>query len=362
MKKLLYLFATLLLVLSCEKENDSNTKSISLDTLAESTVSNNDDGSFILGMALKGNGYTVKVSVKSSDMELKSGTYEVGQDDCTVSFNDGNRNRNVSGGTVEISGDKDAYTIKISVVSRNEDYKFQFHGAIEFKTFVGTVIRDRAISSVYKGRTMKYSIYLPIEYSSGKDFPVLYLLHGYGDDQNSWLDKGALAKFVDTYERNGGKPMIIVTPDGLTDFYIGGFEEYFFKELIPEIESKYHVIADANHRTVAGLSMGGYGSIYYWSKYPDMFCYAYPMSPAVDVNGTSKILVGKDKGTLPGLTIETGIQDYVTSLTSVTEFHDYLVKEGINHEFITRDGMHDWNFWQECLPKVLKKCGEAYKD
>ena len=360
MRKLLYFLAALLLVLSCEKDNGSNT--ITLDTLVESTASKSEDGSYILGMALKGDSYTVKLAVKSSDMNLSAGTYEPGKNGCTVKINDGYKDMNVSGGTVDISGNKDSYTIQISVISRNEEYNFKFQGAVEFKTFVGTVIRDLAISSTYKGRTMKYSIYLPIEYGSGKDFPVLYLLHGYGDDQNSWLDKGLLAKYVDTYERNGGRPMIIVTPDGLTDFYYGAFEEYFFKELIPEIESKYDVIADANHRTVAGLSMGGYGSIYYWSKYSDMFCYAYPMSPAVDVNGTSKIMVGKDKSKLPGLTIETGIQDFVTSLSSVTEFHDYLVKEGIKHEFITRDGMHDWTFWQECLPKVLKKCGEAYKD
>ena len=360
MRKLLYLFAALLLVFSCEKENSS--KVVPLDTLVESTASKSDDGSYILGMALKGTTYTVKVAVKSSDLNLAAGKYEAGKNGCTVKINDGYKDMNVSGGTVEISGNKDSYTILVTVTSRNEEYRFKFQGAVEFKTFVGTVIRDLAISSVHKGRTMKYSIYLPIEYGSGKKFPVLYLLHGYGDDQNSWLDKGQLAKFVDTYERNGGRPMIIVTPDGLTDFYQGAFENYFFKELIPEIESKYDVIADAEHRTVAGLSMGGYGSILYWSKYPDMFCYAYPMSPAVDVNGTSRLLVGKDKGKLPGLTIETGIQDYVTSLASVTEFHNYLVTEGINHEFITRDGMHDWNFWQECLPKVLKKCGEAYGD
>ena len=233
---------------------------------------------------------------------------------------------------------------------------------VKEQKLLGTIERDHSIASTYKGRTMKYSVYLPGGYDGNKEFPVLYLLHGYGDDQNSWLDKGFLAKYADAYERNGGREMIIVTPDGLTDFYLGAFEEYFFKELVPEIESKYKVIADAEHRTVAGLSMGGYGSIYYWSKYPEMFCYAYPMSPAVDVNGTAEILVGKDKGNLPGLTIETGIQDYTTTLASVTEFHNYLVKEGIDHEFITRDGTHDWKFWQECLPKVLKKCGEAYKD
>ena len=131
-----------------------------------------------------------------------------------------------------------------------------------------------------------------------------------------------------------------------------------YDELMPHIESTYKF---NGKRAVAGLSMGGYGSLYYWSKYPEMYKYAYAMSPAVDVSGTSKILAGKDKDILPPLTIETGIQDGTTPLSGITDFHNYLVSEGIEHEFITRDGTHDWKFWQECLPKVLKKCGESFE-
>ena len=224
--------------------------------------------------------------------------------------------------------------------------------------FQGTVIRNLTISSKKMNKTMKYSVYLPAEYEKGSSYPILYLLHGYGDENNAWLDKGNLMMTARSYEKNGGNPMIVICPDGLTEFYQGRWENYMYDELMPKVETDYKF---NGKRAVAGLSMGGYGSIYYWSKYPEMYSYAYAMSPAVNVGGTAQILVGKDKNSLPPLTIETGIQDQTTSLTSITEFHDYLVKEGIEHEFITRDGSHDWTFWQVCLPKALNKCGEAFE-
>lgn len=229
---------------------------------------------------------------------------------------------------------------------------------VKVDDFQGTVIRNSVISSKKMNKSMKYSMYLPAGYEKGASYPILYLLHGYGDENNAWLDKGRLFLTAREYEKNGGNPMIVVCPDGLTDFYQGKWENYMYGELMPEVESKYKF---NGKRAVAGLSMGGYGSIYYWSKYPEMYSYAYAMSPAVNVGGTVQILVGKDKNSLPPLTIETGIQDQTTSLTSITEFHDYLVSEDIEHEFITRDGSHDWTFWQVCLPKALNKCGEAFE-
>ena len=227
------------------------------------------------------------------------------------------------------------------------------------KPLLGKVERDQIIASSHMERQMKYSIYLPEGYDGVKEFPVLWLLHGYGDDQNSWLDKGQLARYADAYERAGGREMIIVTPDGLTDFYMGAYENYFFKELMPEVESKFKVKKGREYRTVAGLSMGGHGSLYYGLKYNDMFCYAYAMSPACMFN-IQQVIAGKDKADLPGITIETGIQDQTTNLQSVENIHTTLLNEGVTHDYITRDGGHDWTFWQTSLPKVLKKSGEVF--
>ena len=229
------------------------------------------------------------------------------------------------------------------------------------KPLLGKVERDHVITSKYKNRQMKYSIYLPDGYDGVKEFPVLWLIHGYGDDQNSWLDKGFMHKIAHDYFAEGGREMIIVTPDGLTDFYMGDYEQYFFEELMPEVESKFKVKKGREYRTVAGLSMGGHGSLYYGLNYNDKFCYAYAMSPACmfDVKST---VAGKDKSSLPGITIETGIQDQTTNLQSVENIHNTLLNEGVWHDYITRDGGHDWTFWQTSLPKVLKKCGEVFAE
>ena len=235
------------------------------------------------------------------------------------------------------------------------------HRFVKEKPLLGKVERNHAIDSKYKNREMRYSIYLPESYDGVKEFPVLWLIHGYGDDQNSWLDKGFMHKIAHDYFVEGGREMIIVTPDGLTDFYMGAYENYFFKELMPEVESKFKVKKGREYRTVAGLSMGGHGSLYYGLKYNDKFCYAYAMSPACmfDVKST---VAGKDKSSLPGITIETGIQDMTTNLQSVDAIHNTLLSEGITHDYITRDGGHDWTFWQTSLPKVLKKCGEVFAE
>ena len=210
MKKLLIFLAVIALTLSCEKENNPKSQITVLDKLVETAASTNDDGSYNLEMTMSGGGYTVKLSVPNPDMKLKAGSYEVKTGGCSVSFNSGYVERKVSGGTIDIASDNNAYTIDMTVISRNEEFRFKFHGQIEFKSFVGTVIRNRSVNSAQMKREMKYSIYLPKDYGTGESFPVLYLLHGYGDENNAWLDKGNLAKIAKDYESKGGKQMIVV--------------------------------------------------------------------------------------------------------------------------------------------------------
>ncbi|MBQ7811910.1 MAG: hypothetical protein IJ394_05070 [Bacteroidales bacterium] len=233
------------------------------------------------------------------------------------------------------------------------------------QALLGKIERDHKLRSEAMNRDMKYSVYLPGGYDGTKEFPVLYLLHGYGDDNNAWIDKGFLALAADAYERNGGREMIVVCPDGLTTFYYDSdqtpYETYFFTELVPEIETKFKVISDGGSRSVAGLSMGGFGSLYYALKYPSQFSYCYACSAAIDVGmGPSlyDLAAAALPSELPGITLEMGTDDYVTGDGSA--FHSALQSAGIRHDYVTRSGAHDWLFWQVCLPKVLKKCGESY--
>ena len=222
-----------------------------------------------------------------------------------------------------------------------------------------TVKRDLVIDSRAFQRQMKYSLYLPPKFDADKAYPILYLLHGAGDDQNAWLDKGNASAIADKYiKAQGGTPMIIVMPDAQLTFYTGPFETYMHEELMPEVESKYKF---SGKRAVVGLSMGGYGSLYHALKYPAKFTYAYAMSPATADFFKSLVDAQPDKSVFPPFTIEVGTEDTTVDNNASKELADYMSGKGLSVEFIAREGIHYWNFWQECLPKALKKVGESFK-
>lgn len=218
--------------------------------------------------------------------------------------------------------------------------------------------RDQSLTSTWMKRKMAYSVWLPNGYDSSKEYPFLYLLHGYGDDSNSWLDKGKARSIAKEYVTKGGTPMVIVMPDGLTSFYSGNWESYFHQELIPAVEKAFRC---SGKRAIAGLSMGGYGTLYHALNHPGLFLYAYAMSPAVMGDMKSLVDAQADKRIFPGFTVEVGNQDMVVDNAGAKDQADYMEGQGLHVEYIARDGTHDWNFWQECLPKAQQKAGESFK-
>ena len=108
----------------------------------------------------------------------------------------------------------------------------------------------------------KYSIYLPPDYEiSSRSYPVLYLLHGLGDDHTGWVQFGEVKKIADESIINGdATPMIIVMPDANTG-YVGYinlpsenwlYEDFFFNELMPYVESKYRIKSEKRFRAISG--------------------------------------------------------------------------------------------------------------
>lgn len=234
----------------------------------------------------------------------------------------------------------------------------------------GTLLRDLKIKSTYCNREMKYSIYLPEGYTADKKYPVLYMLHGYGDDNNAWLDKGNLAALTTKAVDDGtvGK-MIVVMPDALQSFYSNGvqeamkYEDYFFQELMPAVEKAYSVKTDRNSRAVGGLSMGGFGTLLYAFKHHELFCCAYAMSPATGNGKTNLTNEMKNLKTndYPDITIEVGTED-ATVYAMAAPFGKGMQAMGLsNYTYIERAGMHDWNFWKECYPKFMKRLGNYFK-
>lgn len=221
------------------------------------------------------------------------------------------------------------------------------------------LLKNQTIRSSAMKQDMKYTVWLPEGVEPQHSLPFLYLLHGYGDDQNAWAEKGNLVSIYRDYVANGGSPMVIVMPDALTTFYVGDYETYLHEELIPQVETRYKC---NGKRAVAGLSMGGYGTLYHALKYPAKFKYAYAMSPATDVKSFKALIDAQsDRKVFPGFTIEVGTEDTTVNNADAESMADYMVEQGLTCEWIARAGIHYWNFWQECLPKALNKAGESFK-
>lgn len=234
----------------------------------------------------------------------------------------------------------------------------------------GYELRDQKMNSTVLGKEMSYSIYLPKSYDNTKTYPVLYLLNGADGNNNDWLQQGMVNPHASGYAADGGKEMIIVCPNGCPDgqnvFYCDNYQSnginymtYFFDEFIPFIESTYKVKAEKGSRAVAGLSMGGYGSLYYGFLHQEMFCYIYACSPATYIEGAPNLYMMAPTAELPGITIEIGTEDFLYQ--SAKGYHDGLASIGVEHEWIERSGAHDWAFWAACTPKIIKKVGEAFQ-
>ena len=133
-----------------------------------------------------------------------------------------------------------------------------------------------------------YAIYLPPDYeSSERSYPVLYLLHGGGDDQTGWVQFGEVLHIADKAINSGlATPMIIVMPDAMSGQrgYFNSpdgewrYEDFFFDEFIPYVEKTYRIKGEKRYRAVSGLSMGGGGTFMYALHHPELFSSACPLS------------------------------------------------------------------------------------
>ena len=151
------------------------------------------------------------------------------------------------------------------------------------------VLESLEFQSKLLGKAVKYSVYLPDGYeNSTRKYPTLYLLHGWTDNETSWIQMGNMQPIVDEAIRSGKTvDMVIVMPDAGETWYVNTYdgkvpyEDMFFKELIPYMEKTYRLRTDKEFRAVSGLSMGGFGSFLYAIHHPDYFSACAPLSAAV---------------------------------------------------------------------------------
>lgn len=243
----------------------------------------------------------------------------------------------------------------------------------------GKIVRDVVVPSdnVPEGDNL-ITLYLPADWeTSGKKYPVLYLLHGMWGNNNDWVNNSMNTITNNAIQSGWCSELIVVMPYCSDDFYVNGYswgvnyEDYFHEDLIPFVEANYPCRTDRSSRAISGLSMGGYGTVYHAFSYPEKFCVAYSMSGAVEGMGMpvtpslrqifeQKGYTEDDFASLPELTLECGKEDNMC-YSAGESTHIYLESIGFPHEYIVRSGVHDWAFWTVCLPKALKAVGKYFK-
>jgi enterochelin esterase-like enzyme len=209
-------------------------------------------------------------------------------------------------------------------------------------------------------------VYTPPGYSTEKNYPVLYLLHGIGGDEFEWLNGGHPEIILDNlYAEGKVEPMIVVLPNGraMKDDRAEGnimapdkvqafatFEKDLLNDLIPFVENKYPVIADREHRAIGGLSMGGGQSLNFGLGNLDVFAWVGGFSSAPNTKQPAELVPNPDeaKKQLSLLFISCGDKDGLITFSKRT--HDYMSENDIPHYYyVIPEGQHDFNVWKDSL-------------
>ena len=244
----------------------------------------------------------------------------------------------------------------------------------------GQVLEGLHFASAVLGREVNYAVYLPPDYQiSTRRYPVVYLLHGYTDNESGWIQFGGVTFYIND------------------DLGKVRFEEMFVQEFIPHIDATYRTRADKQYRGVSGLSMGGWGTLIYAMRHPELFSACAAFSAAVwtddEIVGQKQEdydkvygplfgpgLAGKDRltshlrkynpldlaKTLPeealkkvDYYIDCGDNDFL--IKGNCALHIVLKDRKIPHEFRVRDGAHTWEYWRTGIADGLKFIDESFR-
>jgi enterochelin esterase-like enzyme len=252
------------------------------------------------------------------------------------------------------------------------------HGTVAFRWY----------DSPGNGKMRRVAIYTPPGYeSSNIDYPVLYLLHGVGGDEEAWLGSGRASQILDNLIARGkAKPMIVVMPNGnvsqeaapgkgsegfvqptfmLPHTMDGKFEETF-TDIMKFVESNYRTIEKKEGRAIAGLSMGGFHTANISMYYPNTFDYVGLFSSALNVrpanNTSSTVYQNTDEKLKQQMDngyklywIGVGVDDMEMIYRGIQDFRKELDNIGMKYEYVETDGGHTWSNWRKYLSIFAQK-------
>lgn len=266
---------------------------------------------------------------------------------------------------------------------------------------VTLLAQSKLVTATMKSRILGcekyYNVYLPDGYdSSSEDYPVLYLLHGLFENHQAWAKIGVQYVADSMIQSGACVPMVIVMPDasgenvrhagrhtGYNNQPGWNYEDFFVKEFIPTMEKRYRIKADKQHRAIAGLSMGGHGSMLFASSHPHLFSTAFLMSARL--SGESVVTEHRDEAYCKELRDNDFVRNFPTyspqkieAMKTVRWFFDCgdddgllggsldlyrcMRAAGFNAELRVRNGAHNNLYWRYSLPIALRYITAGIKE
>jgi S-formylglutathione hydrolase FrmB len=251
-----------------------------------------------------------------------------------------------------------------------------------------------SLTSKILARSVPYCVVLPPSYDEEKTrrYPILYLLHGLGDNEQTLVHSGGMNLVEDLWEQRELGEFLIVTPAGGASFYINShdgqrrYEDFFLQEFLPGVEKRYRALSGRGSRGIAGISMGGYGALHIAFRHPQLFAgvgahsaaliekmpnisaqnsrqlsrlrvlgdaFGSPFDPAF-WNQNDPVTIARTAN-LAGLKIyfDCGSEDDYGFDSGALALDKLLTSRHIPHEFHLYSGGHNWIYFAEHLPALL---------
>ena len=261
-----------------------------------------------------------------------------------------------------------------------------------------------SIRSTILGAQIPYCVLLPPSYDheETRRYPILYFLHGLGDNEQTLFNSGGMTLLDDLHRQNKMGDFLIVEPEGRRSFYINSadgsvrYSDFLIREFIPQIETKYRIRPGREARAVSGISMGGYGALRLAFAHPEMFSAVSAQSAAlitetpeeldnaaqsgapmgevlaavfgdpIDVGHWNEnnpfVLAKKHSAGLHKLSIyfNCGQDDNYGFEKGAAVLHDELRKEGVGHEYHSYPGDHSLTYFLSHFDEVMEFHSRAF--
>jgi len=265
-----------------------------------------------------------------------------------------------------------------------------------------------ALNSKILKQVVHYCVYLPAGYDAGaalhpaKRYPVLYFLHGLGDNEQTLFNGGGWTLLDDLRHQHKMGDFLIVSPEGRRRFYINSadgsvrYNDFFLQEFLPQIESKYRIRPGRAGRAISGISMGGYGALRFAFAHPELFSAASAQSAALITespqtldsasqtgaplagvlapvfgkpinvphwNDNSPFVLAKRNGAVlrkTAIYFNCGQEDNYGFEKGAAALHEELQKEGVKHEYHAYPGDHSLTYFLSHFAEVMEFHSKAF--